>query len=241
MNKVVQYVKDNAWARYVILFMAGCAVGAIFYPSKTIKEEERQKYEERISKLTEINENLTKDFSDKLDKKEQEVIRIETELQSRIVSLTTEIRDLKSKVKTSYYKLVKPDGTIEERRFTESEVDESTKVIVSIREEFNLKISQIEEKWSTIHQERVVKLTKEYNEKVKVYEERIAELEKSREVKINERNTGFELGYLSSNRYYLHVTRDLFGPVFLGVHSQTNLGLLAAPDFAVGGGLGLRW
>ncbi len=241
MKKVVQYIKDNAWARYVILFMGGVAVGAIFYPSKTITEEEKSRYEERIVKLTETQEKLTKDFNEKLYKKETENKRTEIELHSKISSLTTKVRDLKSKVKTSYYKLIKPDGTIEERRFTESEVNESTKVVTSIRKEFDLKISKIEKRWLTIHRERVVKLVKEFNEKKKVYEERIAELEKKREVKINERNTGFELGFLSSSNYYLHVSRDLFGPVFIGVHSQSNLGLLAEPEFAIGGGVGLRF
>ena len=241
MKPVINYIKDNAWVRYVGLFMLGCAIGAIFYPSKTIIREVKVEDTEKIERLTKELTNTKKEHADKLDQQEKTSKKKITEFSSKVTSLKSEVHDLKSKVKTSYYKLIKPDGTIEERRFTESEVTESTKVVESIRSEFNKKVTEIEDKWMTIHRERLTKITVEHKKEVDEYIERIHKLESKEEIKINERNTQVELGMLTNSNYYMHVTRELFGPFFLGVHTQAGFGLVDDPGVAIGGGLGLRW
>lgn len=241
MKKAVQYIKDNAWARYVLLFVAGAAIGAIFYPSKTITKEVKVEDITRITQLQKELTNTTKQYEEKLRQEQTESRKRETTLTKKITSLSTEVRVLKSKVKTSYYKLVKPDGTIEERKFTESEVDESTKVVKSIREEFTKKITEIENRWLSIHRDRVTKIEIAHMKEIDTYKERIKKLEEYEHIEINKRSTQFEVGFLSNKNYYLHITRDLFGPVFIGVHTQSNFGLLANPEFAIGGGIGLRF
>ena len=241
MKPVIQYIKDNAWARYVLLFVAGIAIGAIFYPSKTIIKEVKVEDTTRIERLEKELTNTKEKYEEKLTQKQEENKTLEITMNKKVESLTSEIRVLQSKIKTSYYKLVKPDGTIEERQFTESEVNESTQVVQSIREEFTQKILEIENRWMTIHRERVTAIEIQHAKEVTEFTEKIKKLEQYEKIEINKRSTQFELGFLSNKNYYLHVTRDLFGPIFIGVHTQTNLGLLADPQFAVGGGVGWRF
>jgi hypothetical protein len=241
MNKLITYIKNNKWVSYGVTLFVGVCVGALFYPSKTIIKEVKVEDITRITKLEKELTNTKKQYEEKLFQEQTENRQREETLTKKITSLDTEIRVLKSKVKTSYYKLVKPDGTIEERKFTESEVDESTKVIKSIQEEFIYKITEIENRWMSIHRDRVLQLQVEHKKETDSYKEQIKKMEEYEKVEINKRSTQFEIGLLSNKNYYLHVTRDLFSPVFIGVHTQTNFGLLANPEFAVGGGVGMRW
>ena len=62
-------------------------------------------------------------------------------------------------------------------------------------------------------------------------------MESEKIVDINKKVYGLEAGFLSNKNYYMHGNIDVFGPVFIGVHTQTNF----TGDFAVGGGVGLRF
>ena len=130
-----------------------------------------------------------------------------------------------------------PDGTIEIKKFTESEVNESSKVITQIQEEFKTKIDKIETKWSEIHKERVAKLQKDFDSKESGYQKTIEELTKSKTVSVNEKHFGLEAGMMSNKNYYGHVTADLWGPVFVGVHGEVG----ANNDNKLGAGIGLRF
>ena len=126
------------------------------------------------------------------------------------------------------------------RKFTESEVDESKQVVTSIQEEFKTKIASIESKWEAIHRSRVEDLRREYDSKTEEYKKKIDELEKSKVVEINKKNFGLEAGLLTNGAGYGHVTYDVFGPIFLGLHAQFGV-TPGAPSPAGGVGVGLRF
>src|SRR5690606_32585529 len=119
--------------------------------------------------------------------------------------------------------------------FSESEVTESTKVIAQIQEEFKTKIESIEKKWSDVHRERVLELKKEYDSKLEEYQKKIVELEKDKIVDINKKSFGVEVGLVTGLNYYGHVTYDVFGPFFLGLHTQLGSSVSA------GAGIGIRF
>lgn len=237
MSKIIDAVKSTPWLQFLLVLLAGVAIGAVFYPTKHIEERERQKHEEETKSLKEQYSKELSTLHDTLNKANVSHSEYRKETEFKITKLTTENTTLRSNQRTAYYKVVKPDGTIEIRKFTETQIDESRQVITEIQTEFKEKIASIETKWETIHKERVTALSKEFKSKEEEYKHKIDELEKSRVVDINPKRFGVEAGVLTSKAFYGHVTYDIFGPIFLGLHSQ-----FGGTSTAVGGaGLGLRF
>ena len=228
---------SKEWVRLVGVLLIGITIGALFYPTKKVEEKITQKYEQEISNLKEVHAKESQDLVEKYaaSLKENKELHVQTE--QKISSLTSELKNLQSKQKTSYYKLIKPDGTIEIKKFSESEVNESSKVVTSIQQEFKTKIDQIESRYATIHKERVEKLQKDYDSKESEYKKTIAELTKSKTVSVNEKRFGLEAGMMSNKNYYGHATADLWGPVFIGVHGELGTN----NDNKLGAGIGLRF
>lgn len=228
---------NNQYVRYILVLFIGVTIGAIFYPTKKVEEKLTQKYEQQISSLKEEHKKETSDLTDKYEASlRSEKTRVE-ESERKISKLTSEVKNLQSKQKISTYKIVKPDGTIEERTFTETDINESTKVISKIQEEFKTKISEIENTYAKVHRERVESVKKEFDSKEQQYQKTIAELQKSKTVSVNEKRFGLEVGVLSNKDYYGHATMDLWGPVFVGLHGQMGQN----DNNALGAGLGIRF
>lgn len=235
---ILKDLLTQEWVKYVGVLLIGVTIGVVFYPTKTIEEKLTQKHQEEISSLKESRSKETKDLTEKLDIAVAESKSLKQETSRTIAKLTNEVRTLKTKQKTSTYKLVKPDGTIEERTFSESEIDESSHVVTQIQEEFKTKIEQIETKYVTIHSERVLAIKKEFDSKESGYKKTIDELSKSKTVTVNEKKFGIEAGMMNNKNYYGHATMDVWGPVFIGIQGE-----LGANDQGnkLGAGLGLRF
>lgn len=228
---------SKEWVRLVGVLLIGITIGAIFYPTKKVEEKITQKYEQEISSLKEEHVKQSVESNEKWLKIVNEARIKKEETEHKLTKLTDEVKSLKSKSKVSTYKLVKPDGTIEERTFTENEVDQSSRTVTKIQEEFKQKIESIETKYATIHSERVTAIKKEYDSKESEYKKTIAELTKSKTVSVNEKKFGIEAGMMSNKNYYGHATADLWGPVFIGVHGELGTN----NDNKLGAGIGLRF
>ena len=235
LERIKHFFAKYAWARYALVLLAGIGIGALFYPTKHIEERERQRYEHELNVKNEEHLKAQEKTVEMYNSLSVEYRQLKSESENKITRLTSEVRDLKSKQKTAYYKVVRPDGTVEIQKFSETEVTESTKVITQIQEEFKQKVESIEQKWSDIHRERVTELSKEFKTKSEAYEKTIAELEKSKVVDINKKSFGLEGGLLTSGTYYGHATYDVFGPFFLGLHAQFGAAT------GGGGGIGIRF
>ena len=177
---------------------------------------------------------------EKLDKATTEFSQLREESSAKISKLTTEIKTLKSHQRIAYYKIVRPDGTIEEKQLTETDIDESTQIVTQIQEEYKRKVDQIETKWETIHQERVTAIQKEFSLKEDTYQKEIASLKKEKITDINPKNFGLEVGFMSNLHYYAHATYDVWGPFFIGLHGTGGTDLKTLSNWQVGGGLGIR-
>lgn len=235
------FLKDllsKEWFRLLGMLLIGITVGAIFYPTKKVEERLTKKHQEEIQILNEKHAKETTDQYEKYVSVLQQEKTYREESERKITKLSEENRTLKSKTKQSTYKLVKPDGTIEERTFSESEVNESSRVVTKIQEEFKTKVEQIETKWSEIHKERVTKIQKEFDSKEQQYKKTIDELQYSKTTTVNEKHFGIEAGYTSSKKYYGHATYDMWGPIYIGIHGEANKEF---NDNNLGAGIGLRF
>jgi len=234
-DKAKEFVKNNRWAQFALVLLLGVAIGAIFYPTKHIEDRVTKKFEEQITKINEEHLKTVSALKETLDKQEQQYRATISQKDSKLSSLTVEIRDLKVSKKTTYYKIVHPDGTIEVKKSSDTETDESSKVTSRIQEEFKEKVESIEQKWETIHKERVENLRTEYSKKEQDYQKRIDELEEEHIIDINPKKFGVEVGATLNKSPYLHINADVFGPFFVGAHASTG------PVNTLGAGLGIRF
>lgn len=225
------------WVRLVGMLLLGVTVGAVFYPTKRIEEKVTKKFESEIASLKEVHSKEMQQTTEKYEASLKEAKELHIESERKVSKLTTENRNLQARVKTSYYKLIKPDGTIEIKRFTDSEVTESTRVVTQIQEEFKVKIDAIETKWSDIHKERITAVLKQFDSKEQEYKRQISELQSSRTVSVNEKRFGLEAGIMSDKDYYGHATADLWGPIFVGVHGELGKN----NENKLGAGIGLHF
>lgn len=226
---------EQQWFKFVVVLLVGVTIGALFYPTKRIEEKITQKYESQITTLKETHLKEVKDVQEKLDKVTEQSRVYKEQTEHKITTMTSQMKDLQSKQKTSFYKIVRPDGTIEIKKFSETEVNESSKVVTQVQEEFKKKVEEIETKWETIHKERVTKIQTDFQSKEEMYKKEISELKSSKVTEINKKSFGLEAGITTDKNYYGHATADLWGPIFVGLHGQLG------EDRNLGIGLGLRF
>lgn len=235
---------EKEWFRLLGVGVICLVAGALLYPTKRIEEKMTQKHQEEISSLKEQHTKEVSSLTETLNKVTAESKSYKEESEKKYSMLKIENKDLKSKQKTSYYKLIKPDGTIEIKKFTESEVNESTKVVTSIQEEFKKKVESIETKWETIHKERIVNLQREFDSKESSYKKTIDELTKSKTTTINERTTTVDIGMMTNGDYFGHTTTTIRGPFIGSLHvdqKKEDLSKQQKAESVVGAGVGFSF
>lgn len=229
----------------VLALLLGITVGAIFYPTKRVEErvkiEVSERYELNISELKQERERLVSNYEERLDTEEKRYVEYQEEVSERMISLTTENRELKQSMKKKKFKLVKPDGTIIEREYEESQSEEVTSVVTEVRLEFDRKVASIEDKWKKVHQKRVGDLEKEYEAKVEKVrseqKEKIVYVDKEKIVEVNSKKLRPEIGVNTDKEVYLHTTYSLWGPVFIGAGTSMNIETKEFGDARVGVGI----
>lgn len=223
MEKLQELLKQK-WFQLTATLLIGVTVGAVFYPNTKTEERVRTKIQEEYSlKEKEIDEKHQKELSkltQELSESEKSHKDYEKTSSSKIHTLTTENTQLKQSSKKTKYKLVKPDGTIVEREVEESSSDSTKNVVTEVQKEFNEKVKSIEDKWKTIHEQRVAVIQKEFDEKLqKTKEEQKSTtitVDKQKTTESNPKKLRPEIGVTTSKNIYLHGTYSLWGPVFLG-------------------------
>lgn len=229
---------ENKYAIPVITLLIGMAIGAIFYPSKSITREETARYEAKIERLQEEKQDIEKEMHSTVDAiTELNHVRIE-EKNKKISTLRTENTRLRQKVKERIVKIVTPDGTIREEIVRESDTEVVSQIVTDIKQEFNEKVTSIENKWKRVHTQRVVKIKDSYEKKLAEKQHVIDEFSKKEKIEINKRNFGISLGYTTNDTIFSSITYDIFGPFFLDLHVEANSQL---KDFGAGAAIGISF
>lgn len=215
------------WFKVGSSLLIGAAIGAIFYPSKIITERETSKvketYELKIAEINKTHAEESKRLNERLSSEESARRTLEIETSRKVELLTQENRSLKQSNKKQKFKLIKPDGTIVEKEIEQSNSEEVTSVVSSIKEEFNQKVKSIEEKWKKVHEERIVELKKKFDQDIEKTrsEQKVVEkiVEKEKIVESNKKKFRPEAGVAYDNQDYLgyfHLSYPVVGPVIVG-------------------------
>lgn len=235
LNPLAPLMK-NQLVRYVIVLLVGITVGAVFYPTKKVTETLTKKYEQQIQTLNEVHSQELQTSKSELDKVTSESKTEQEQSQAKISQLTTQVHDLQSSKKTTYYKIIHPDGTVEVRETTDAESTESDTVATQIQAEYQQKLDTATQQLEKTHQDQITSLTNDFNSKAQSYEQTISSLQKTKTVETNPKTTSIEAGVMNDKDYYIHATHDLWGPVFLGVQGELGSG-----GDRIGAGLGIRF
>jgi uncharacterized membrane-anchored protein YhcB (DUF1043 family) len=236
----------NRYVQLAIALIIGITIGALFYPTseiiETTEKRVQEKYEEQITKINEEHTKSSKVLTDTIDSMEQSHKEYEEEVSKSKSSYEQTISNLKSKITEKTYKLIKPDGTIIEKSFKQSETEEYNSYVKSVTEEFNRKVKSIENRWQSIHQKRVAEVKEEsdkknreeYNQKLEKHMEELT----SKTTRTNIKKYNMELGYTSSKKVYVHSSYNLWGPVLVGAHVDSRTD---ATNMSAGLGLGISF
>ena len=231
-------ILNNPWVRYTLTLVVGVTVGAIFYPTKNIEREIESKYQRQVETLKEERNYIQEKYSAELNREIKSNIEYRKQTEQKISSLRTENTRLQSQMKKRKLKIVKPDGTIVEETFEESQTEVVSQVVTSIKQEYSQKVQSIENKWKRVHERRIRDIKASYEKKIAEKENVISSLKKKEEIEINPRSFSIGVGALTDGNYYGNASYDIFGPVFINGHFDTNKEF---NDNRAGIGFGLRF
>ena len=223
MSTVVKLLK-NKYSQLVLAFILGGFIAYAFYPTKTVEErvyeETKERFESVLEETKKTYEAEKKKIQEELSQTEKSSKEYREVVSKKIQSLTTENRELRKSQKKSKFKLIKPDGTIIEKEYEESQSEEISSIVTEVREEFNRKVSSIEDKWKTIHKTRIEELKKKFQEELEKKETQVVVnekiVEKEKKTKVNEKKWRPEIGVTTDKNLYIHTTYPLWGPIFVG-------------------------
>jgi uncharacterized membrane-anchored protein YhcB (DUF1043 family) len=95
-EQLITTVTSNVWVRYVLILLLGITIGAIFYPTKTMKETISKQYEQQIQTINQQHEQELKQVSTNYQKTISTLQTQESESTQQIQELTTKVSDLQS-------------------------------------------------------------------------------------------------------------------------------------------------
>ena len=235
VNQIVNFVKASKPAQLVLVFIAGGVVAAVFYPTKQIKETLQKSYQQQITTIKQQDSQTLASQQASYQSLSSEYSNYKTQTDAKISSLTTQVSDLKSHTRTNVYKIVHPDGTVEERVTSESDTDQSDQITQQMQQEWQQKTDQAVQTVTQQYQQQISTLQSQWSSKEQSYQQQIATLSETKTVTTNPKSFGIEAGMLTNTDYYGHITYDVFGPIFLGAQAQFGT------NQAAGVGIGIRF
>ena len=232
MNPLLQRLLRNKYTPYALAFVGGIVLTIIVYPSGSITKTERSKIEEEIrssyeTKLQE-SESILKSERESHQKEinsiKQETSKRELEMSTKINSLVTENSSLKQRTKMVTIEKIYPDGRIERKTISTSELESETQTIARIQQEADQKIKDTVDKLNEDHAKEIAEKTSDLRSKVDSLSttlqtsERLLkeEREKTSSIIKNPRPFALGLGLNTDKQYTVETQYTFWGPVYLG-------------------------
>ena len=227
---------NNRFVQLGLALFVGLVIGALFYPSRTTVKTTQVEDTEQYQKLEHDKEAMELHYKEQIDVYNEASRNTQEQLNNQIDKLNEEVKTLSSKSKSSYYKIVHPDGTVEIHKETQNDTEQTDQIAESYKQQYQKQLQDAQTSWQASSDKKVSDLKSDYDKQISDLQTKIHSSETYSKEEVNKRTTGIEAGLLTSGNYYLHVDRDLFGPIYLGVHGE-----MGRAGASAGGGLGLRW
>ncbi len=240
MNPLILKLKDNQYVRYGAAFAGGILLAIVLYPSGTISTTEKTKIEEEVrtvyeTKLKESEEILRQEkirFEKDLLSVKQENSKRELELSTKLNSLISENSSLKKKTKMVTIEKIYPNGTIERKTISTSELEYETQRMAQIQQEAEQKLKDTVSKLNEQHSKEITEKTSSMQSSIDklsidlATSERLRkeEIEKSKTVVKTVRPLAVGLGVNTDRQYTVEAQYMFLGPLYVGA-SYDNGGI----------------
>lgn len=232
---VIAFVKASRPAQFGLVFLGGAVIGALFYPTKHVEEKLQKTYQQQISTLTQQHSQELSKMQTTFESQTQQLTQTNTQLTSKVNELTSQVTNLKTHQSKTFYKIVHPDGTIEERASSVKDSDEEQQITEQVQTEVDQKVQATTQLLTTQFQQQISEMQKTWDSKEQTYQQTISTLTQSKVVDTNAKRFVLDAGALTNADYYGHITYSLLGPIVIGIQGQFG----ASP--AAGAGLGLSF
>ena len=219
MNKLLELLKTNKNAQIGLALVLGLGVGALFGRNGAqtqTRETMKQEYELKISEIQKEHSERESSLSQSLLQEQASNKEFRSETSHKLEILATENTKLKQSSKRSTYKLVKPDGTILEKTYDQSDSESSQEVVTEIKQEFDQKVASIESTWKKVHEERVAQLKVQFDKDLEKARSEVKTVEVVKEKIVTKKSLRPEIGLNTDKNVYLHASYPLLGPVTVG-------------------------
>lgn len=228
-------ILNNKYVQLGAAVLAGALITALLYPSSQTTESIRQEYQTLMDKKVQEQKDITTAVTKNLDEMSQKNKTLSDQYTSKVSELQQTISQMSSHRTEITYKITRPDGTIEERRYFESEDTASTQMITELKSDYERRIQQVESDLQQKHSQELAQTTTRYSLQIAELNKTISKLEKETTVTINPKKWGFELGATSDMTAYLHTSYVFWGPMYIGSHYEVDRN----KKTSVGAGLGI--
>ena len=227
---------QNRYAQLVVVCAAGALIAILVTPSSQTTESIKQEYQQIMDKKVQEQKDITTAVTKNLDEMNQKYKSLNEQYTSKVSELTSTIASMSSHKTEIRYKITKPDGTIEERSFFESEDTASTQMVSELKSDYEHKLEQAESTLNEKHSQEVTQIKNTYSLQIAELKTTISTLEKEKSVTVNPKKWGAELGVTSAMTAYLHTSYVFWGPVYVGSHYEMD----RDKKTTVGAGLGIN-
>jgi uncharacterized membrane-anchored protein YhcB (DUF1043 family) len=237
LTKIKDLILNNRIVQLSLTLVLGIAIGAIFYPTKSIREEESAKYQQQIATIQSEHSKEIKEIDTKYTLDVKMLSQKNEDIKSLYEKSRTENIELRQKMKKRTVKITKPDGTIIETILEESESETISKITDDLKQSYESKLQEQQATLTKESNDKQEKIKTEYESQLKQKTETIQTYERQFSEDINKKSFGISAGYMLNKSYFGSVQKDIFGPVFLDVTGVSNL----KDEYNVGAGIGLRF
>jgi ATP-dependent Lon protease len=232
---VVDFVKASRPAQFALVFLAGGVVASVFYPTKHIEEKLQKTYQQQISTLTQQHSQELSKMQTTYEAQSQTLSQTNMQLTSKVNALTDQVTNLKTHQSKTFYKIVHPDGTIEERASSVKDSDEEQQITQQVQSEVDQKVQASTQAITSQFSQQISEMQKTWDSKEQTYQKTISTLTQSKVEDTNKKNFTLDVGALTNADYYGHVSYNLLGPIVIGLQGQFG----TSP--AAGAGIGLTF
>lgn len=212
----------NRYVQLVGALVAGALLSALFYPSSQTEERIKQKYEQITKQKVQEQRDITTSVVKEYNSLSQTYRNLQDEYKSKVSQLTSTIQEMTSSRIEIFYKLTKPDGTIEERRYFEYRNTATAKMLTDLKTDYERKMQETQSETQKKHEAEVAQMKDSYSRQIASLTKKISILEKETTTTINPKKFGLEAGATLERRGYAHATYTFWGPMFLGTHYETD-------------------
>lgn len=233
-----QWQSGRSWMLPVMTGVAGLVCGFLFKSTKIdidkVRNEVRQQIETQYQSQLSTKDTMIAKITQELNYERQlsaqkiEILNVEHSL--KVQELTNKINTDNSSKYTEVVKIRRPDGTVEERRVSKTEIEKMSQELIATRKEaedrvrsemetkISLKENETQKRVSTVEQEKTILQTEVSNLK-----QQLQQIQSKEHITIsNPKKLEIHAGIATDKLYEAGIGYEIYSPFVVGLGIATD-------------------